>query len=83
MQYRLMGGMRVAELALGTMTFGTDWGWGADKETSKAIFDLYAEAGGNFIDTANNYTNGTSEAFVGDFVGADRDYFVVADQIYT
>lgn len=78
MHYKLMGGMRVAELALGTMTFGTDWGWGADKETARAIFDLYVEAGGNFIDTANNYTNGTSEAFLGDFITADRDYFAIA-----
>jgi aryl-alcohol dehydrogenase-like predicted oxidoreductase len=78
MHYKLLGGMRVAELALGTMTFGTDWGWGADKDTARNIFDQYVEAGGNFIDTANNYTNGTSEAFVGDFITADRDFFVVA-----
>lgn len=76
MRYKLFGksGLRVSELALGTMTFGEDWGWGADKETSKEIFDAYAEAGGNFIDTANRYTNGTSEKYVGEFVAADRDY---------
>jgi aryl-alcohol dehydrogenase-like predicted oxidoreductase len=60
------------------MTFGEDWGWGASEEESRRIFDRYAEAGGNFIDTANNYTNGTSERFVGQFVAADRDHFVVA-----
>jgi aryl-alcohol dehydrogenase-like predicted oxidoreductase len=60
------------------MTFGEEWGWGADKETSRQIFDAYAKAGGNFIDTANRYTNGTSEKFVGEFVAADRDHFVVA-----
>jgi aryl-alcohol dehydrogenase-like predicted oxidoreductase len=80
MRYKLLGksGLRVSELALGTMTFGEDWGWGASKETSRQVFEAYAEAGGNFIDTANRYTNGTSEKFVGEFVAADRDHFVVA-----
>ncbi|HEV2895904.1 MAG TPA: aldo/keto reductase, partial [Actinomycetota bacterium] len=80
MNYRLFGrsGLRVSELALGTMTFGTDWGWGADRDECRKMFDCYAEAGGNFIDTANNYTNGTSERIVGELVAADRDHFVVA-----
>ena len=80
MRYKLLGrsGLRVSELALGTMTFGEDWGWGASKEESGRIFDRYAEAGGNFVDTANNYTNGTSERFVGEFVARDRDHFVLA-----
>ena len=80
MKYKLLGksGLRVSELALGTMTFGEDWGWGADKETSQRIFDAYANAGGNFIDTANRYTNGTSEKHVGEFMAADRDHFVLA-----
>ncbi|NBC18226.1 MAG: aldo/keto reductase [Bacteroidetes bacterium] len=80
MRYHLLGrsGLRVSELALGTMTFGPEWGWGADEATSRAIFDAYAEAGGNFIDTANRYTEGTSERYVGDFIAADRDHFVVA-----
>ena len=80
MRYKLLGrtGLRVSELALGTMTFGPDWGWGADKDESKAMFDAFAEAGGNFVDTANRYTNGTSESFVGEFMGADRGRFVVA-----
>ena len=80
MYYKLLGrsGLRVSELCLGTMTFGDDWGWGAPKEESKRMFELFAEAGGNFIDTANNYTNGTSEKFVGEFVKADRDHFVIA-----
>jgi aryl-alcohol dehydrogenase-like predicted oxidoreductase len=60
------------------MTFGEDWGWGASKEESKKIFDYYAEAGGNFIDTAVNYTNGTSETFVGEFTKAVREHFVIA-----
>lgn len=80
MRYKLFGksGLRVSELCLGTMTFGTEWGWGADHETSKKIFDAYANAGGNFIDTANRYTDGTSERFVGEFVASDRDHFVLA-----
>ncbi|PIY20898.1 MAG: aldo/keto reductase [Deltaproteobacteria bacterium CG_4_10_14_3_um_filter_60_8] len=80
MRYKLLGrsGLRVSELALGTMTFGEDWGWGASKEESRRIFDAYCEAGGNFIDTANHYTGGTSERFVGEFVAADRERFVVA-----
>jgi aryl-alcohol dehydrogenase-like predicted oxidoreductase len=80
MNYKLFGksGLRVSEIALGTMTFGTDWGWGADKEESKKIFDVYANAGGNFIDTANRYTEGTSEKYVGEFIHSDRDHFVLA-----
>jgi aryl-alcohol dehydrogenase-like predicted oxidoreductase len=80
MRYKLLGrsGLRVSELGLGTMTFGEEWGWGASKRESKKIFDAFAEAGGNFVDTANRYTEGTSERFVGDFVAADRQHFVVA-----
>jgi aryl-alcohol dehydrogenase-like predicted oxidoreductase len=80
MRYKLLGrsGLRVSELCLGTMTFGDDWGWGATKTESRKIFDAFTEAGGNYIDTANNYTNGTSEKFVGEFIASDRDRFVVA-----
>lgn len=78
--YRLLGrsGLRVSPFCLGTMTFGTEWGWGADRETSRAIFNAYVERGGNFIDTANFYTNGTSERLVGEFIADARDRFVVA-----
>ena len=74
MRYRLLGhsGLRVSELCLGTMTFGDDWGWGAAPEESRRIFDAYVDAGGNFIDTADIYTDGTSEKLVGEFVAADR-----------
>jgi aryl-alcohol dehydrogenase-like predicted oxidoreductase len=80
MRYKLLGrsGLRVSELALGTMTFGTDWGWGADKFQSHKIFDTYANAGGNFIDTANRYTEGSSEKFVGEFIESDRDHWVLS-----
>ena len=80
MRYKLLGksGLRVSELCLGTMTFGEDWGWGASKEVSREIFETFANANGNFIDTSCNYTNGTAEKFVGEFVANDRDHFVVA-----
>jgi aryl-alcohol dehydrogenase-like predicted oxidoreductase len=80
MKYKLLGksGLRVSELALGTMTFGTEWPLGADYETSKGVFDTYADAGGNFIDTANRYTEGTSEKWVGEWIQSDRDHFVLA-----
>ncbi len=80
MKYRLFGhsGLRVSELCLGTMTFGTEWGWGSDYEVSRAVFDTYANAGGNFIDTANRYTEGSSEKWVGDFIRSDRHHFVLA-----
>ena len=80
MKYRLLGrsGLRVSELALGTMTFGTDWGWGADEDTCLAMFERFVEAGGNLIDTACNYTDGTAERIVGKCVAEDRDRFVVA-----
>lgn len=79
MRYKLLGksGLRVSELALGTMTFGEDWGWGASKEISRQIFETYVDRGGNFIDTAGHYTNGTSEKFIGEFIATDREYFVV------
>ena len=59
MKYRLLGhsGLRVSELALGTMTFGDDWGWGSPKDEARKIYDAYREAGGNFVDTANFYTD--------------------------
>jgi aryl-alcohol dehydrogenase-like predicted oxidoreductase len=60
------------------MTFGTEWGWGADETESRNIFDAYVERGGNFLDTANRYTEGTSERWLGKFVHDDRERFVIA-----
>src|SRR3954463_11591915 len=62
-RYELLGrsGLRVSPLALGAMTFGTEWGWGADERDARRIFDTYVARGGNFIDTANVYTGGTAE----------------------
>ncbi len=80
MQYRLLGrsGLKASELCLGTMTFGEEWGWGSSKEVSKKIYDEFREAGGNFIDTANVYTNNTSETFLGEFTKGHRDEVVLA-----
>jgi len=80
MRYKLLGksGLRVSELCLGTMTFGEDWGWGAAFEESKNQFDLFADGGGNFIDTSVNYTDGSSEKILGELLRGKRDHFVIA-----
>ena len=80
MKYRLLGnsGLRVSEAALGTMTFGEDWGWGTAKDEARKVYDAFREAGGNFIDTANLYTNGTSESFLGEFMAGHRQSVVLA-----
>src|ERR1700716_3060384 len=80
MKYRLLGksGLRVAEAALGTMTFGDEWGWGSPKDEAQKVYETYREAGGNFLDTANFYTSGTSEKFVGEFIKGHRESVVLA-----
>ncbi|MDQ1043278.1 aldo/keto reductase [Streptomyces sp. V4I2] len=82
MRYTLFGktGLRVSELSLGAMTVGDDLGWGADKETSARILDAYADAGGNFVDTANIYTGGSSERILGELLEGRRDEFVLASK---
>jgi aryl-alcohol dehydrogenase-like predicted oxidoreductase len=80
MRYTLLGrsGLRVSEVALGTMTFGEAWGWGASADECARMFEAFVEAGGNFVDTASNYTDGESESIVGALVEQDRERFVVA-----
>lgn len=81
MKYKLLGrsGLKVSELCLGTMGFGAEAGWGADKETSFSVMEAFGNAGGNFMDTANIYKSGTSERIIGEFIGqGDRDYWVIA-----
>lgn len=80
LRYKLLGktGLRVSEACLGTMTFGEEWGFGSGKDECKKMLDAFAQAGGNFIDTANLYTNGTSERFVGELVQGERDKWVIA-----
>jgi aryl-alcohol dehydrogenase-like predicted oxidoreductase len=73
-------GIRVSEVCLGTMTFGTEWGFGTDENESRQIYATYREAGGNFIDTANNYNLGTSETILGRLMGTagERDAIVLS-----
>jgi len=80
MKYRLFGnsGLRVSEVSLGTMTFGEDWGWGSPKDEARKIYDAYRAAGGNFIDTANIYTSGSSENLLGEFMRDHRQSLVLA-----
>src|SRR5260370_27923385 len=80
MKYRLLGksGLRVSEAALGTMTFGDEWGWGSPKAEAQKVYETYREAGCNFIDTANFYTNGTSDKFLGEVMQGHRESVVLA-----
>jgi aryl-alcohol dehydrogenase-like predicted oxidoreductase len=69
-QYVTLGrsGLRVSPYSLGTMTFGTEWGWGSEESDARAVFNGYIDAGGNFLDTADGYTMGKSEQLVGKFI---------------
>ncbi len=82
MRYKLLGrsGLRVSELCLGAMTFGNDRGSGAAKPECGRIVDAFGEAGGNFIDTADAYTNGSSERIVGELIAAERERWVLASK---
>src|SRR3981189_1814595 len=84
MKSRLLGtcGLRVSEASLGTMTFGDEWGWGSPKAEAQKVYETYREAGGNFIDTANFYTNGTSETFLGEFMQGHRESVVLATKYF-
>ena len=83
--YRLLGrsGLRVSPLALGAATFGTEWGWGAEQDEARKLFDLYVERGGNFIDTASTYTEGSSERLLGAFAHGRRESLVLATKYST
>src|ERR1700682_5294078 len=83
MHYRLLGksGVRISEVALGTMTFGEDWGGGASPEVSAKMLDLFADAGGNVIDTADAYTNGSSETILGELLKGRRDRLALATKV--
>jgi aryl-alcohol dehydrogenase-like predicted oxidoreductase len=65
-------GLRVSPLCLGTMTFGTELGWGSEEDVARAVFDHYIDAGGNFVDTADGYTGGKSEEMLGKFIAERR-----------
>ncbi|WP_439662253.1 aldo/keto reductase [Lentzea sp. HUAS TT2] len=81
--YRLLGrsGLRVSPLALGTATFGNEWGWGSSPEDARRLFEIYVERGGNFVDTAASY--GGSEELLGDLVGDRRESLVLATKYST
>ena len=80
MKYYLLGksGLRVSEVALGAMSFGTEWGWGADINEARKMLDLYIDRGGNFVGTANLYTNGSSEKMLGELLGEKRQQIVLS-----
>ena len=88
MKYRIFGrngGLRVSEISLGAGNFGAGTGHAnlpqvLNAAAARAVFDVYAEAGGNFIDTAEGYQGGRSEEIIGDLIAADRDNFVVASK---
>src|SRR3954454_3924439 len=78
--YRLLGrsGLRVSPLALGAMTFGNDWGWGAERDEVRRILETYLDRGGNFVDTADVYTDGSSERLLGELLRGRRERVVLA-----
>ncbi|MDJ0420071.1 aldo/keto reductase [Rhodococcus opacus] len=80
MKYTVFGktGLCVSQVALGTGNFGTGWGHGADPDISEAVFNAYADAGGNFIDTADAYQFGQSEELLGSLLDGWREDFVLA-----
>ncbi|GAA0938304.1 aldo/keto reductase [Kribbella koreensis] len=83
MRYTTFGrrtGLRVSQYALGTSNFGTRWPTGADEESSRQMFEVFAEAGGTFLDTADTYQFGESETLLGRFLAGRRDHFVVASK---
>ncbi|MBN8830102.1 MAG: aldo/keto reductase [Sphingomonadales bacterium] len=85
MRYRLLGksGLKVSEVALGTGTFGTAWGWGCTREESLSLFGQFVDAGGNLFDCADGYQNGEAETMIGEFVQHDRDNFILSTKYTT
>lgn len=80
MRYRLLGGsgLKVSEVCLGAMTFGQEWGFGAGPEECRRMLEAFRARGGNFIDTANKYTDGSSERIVGELIRDEREKWVLA-----
>jgi len=81
MEYRPLGrtGVRVSELCFGTMQFGSD----ADEETSARMYAAGRDAGINFFDTANNYSDGASERILGRLIKGHRDDLIIATKCYS
>src|SRR6202166_683071 len=83
MRYKIFGertALKVSELALGTGMFGQTGDYGATPEDTKRIIDGFADAGGNFIDTADNYQHGVAETLIGDVISLNRDDFIIASK---
>ncbi len=80
MKFKLLGnsGRRVSEFALGTMSFGNDWGWGAAEDESHKVYHAFRNSGGSLVDPANICTNGTSELLLGELVKGRRESVVLA-----
>ena len=80
MRYKIFGertGLKVSEFALGTGMFGRTSDYGATPEEARLIIEGFADAGGNFIDTADNYKHGVSETTIGNVIASNRDDFVI------
>jgi aryl-alcohol dehydrogenase-like predicted oxidoreductase len=82
MRYRLLGksGVKVSEICLGTMTFGEESGFGAGADECRRMYQAFRAAGGNFIDTANIYTGGTSERLLAGLIAGERSRLVLASK---
>lgn len=82
MRYRVFGrsGLRVSSMILGTGNFGTGWGYGAEEPEARRIYESYRAAGGNFVDTADQYHYGQSETMLANFIAGDRDEIVLASK---
>lgn len=76
-----MTDLTVSQVALGTITFGEEWGWGTDRQTAARVYDAYREAGGIVIDTADIYTDGTSERMIGELTKLHRDEIVISTKL--
>jgi aryl-alcohol dehydrogenase-like predicted oxidoreductase len=82
MKYRWLGssGVKVSEICLGAMTFGEESGFGTNRDECRRMYERFREAGGNFIDTANIYSGGSSERFLAEYIAADRARLVLASK---
>ena len=83
MEYRRLGrtGLKVSEVCAGTMTFGRS-DWGIDEKQSGELVDLAIDAGVNFFDTANSYSEGESETILGKLIRGRRDKLIIATKVF-
>ena len=83
MEYRRLGrtGLKVSEVCAGTMTFGRS-DWGIDEKQSGELVELAIDAGVNFFDTANSYSEGESETILGQLIRGRRDKLIIATKVF-